>query len=215
MGVRRTASGPARAVRGTDLLVATTSRHKLEEYRALLAGIPFELRSLRDAGIEEDMEETGATFEANARLKAERYRDLSGLLTLADDSGIEVDALDGKPGVHSRRWAGGVEDAERNRLLLAKLAGMPDERRTARYRCVIAIAEPGRPTVLVSGTCEGLIAREPRGAGGFGYDPIFFVPELGQTLGEVSPEVKNRVSHRGRAAQAARHILEQRHVPRL
>jgi XTP/dITP diphosphohydrolase len=191
----------------SSLLIATTSPHKLEEYRALLAGIPFQLRSLRDVGIDEDVEETGTTFEANASLKAERYRDLSGLLTLADDSGIEVDALGGQPGIHSRRWAGDVNDTERNRLLLAKLQGFPEQKRTARYRCVIAIAAPGRQTQLVSGICEGVIAPEPCGSGGFGYDPLFYVPELGQTLGQAPPEVKNSLSHRGRAAQAARELL--------
>lgn len=190
-----------------SLLIATTSGHKLEEYRALLVGIPFELRSLRDAGIDEDVDETGETFEANARLKAEHYRDLSGLLTLADDSGIEVDALGGEPGVNSRRWAGDVDDAERNRRLLARLADVPEDQRTARYRCVIALAEPGRDTVFVTGSCEGVIAHEPRGSGGFGYDPLFYVPELGQTLGEAPAEVKNRLSHRGRAARRAREVL--------
>jgi len=190
------------------LLVATTSQHKLEEYRALLAGLPFEVRSLKDAGIDEDVEETGDTFEANARLKAERYRDLSGLLTLADDSGIEVDALGGEPGVHSRRWAGDVSDEHRNEVLLSKLAGLPDERRTTRYRCVIALTAPEHETVFASGACEGIIAPEPCGSNGFGYDPIFYVPELGQTLGEAVPEVKNGLSHRGRAAAAARKLLE-------
>lgn len=190
------------------LLVATQNRHKLEEYRSLLAGLPFELRSLHDAGIDEDVEETGATFEDNARLKAERYRDLTGLLALADDSGIEIDALGGEPGVHSKRWAGDVSDAERNRLILQRLKDTLDEARTARFRCTIAIAEPGRPTRVVAGTVEGVVACEPRGANGFGYDPIFFVPELGQTLGEVPPEVKNGLSHRARAAADARQLLE-------
>jgi len=189
------------------LLVATQNRHKLEEYRSLLAGLPFELLSLHDVGIDEDVEETGGTFEENARLKAERYRELSSLLTLADDSGIEIDALGGEPGVHSRRWAGDVDDAERNRLTLERLERVPDERRTARYRCVIAIAEPGRETRLVTGTSEGVIAHGPRGNQGFGYDPIFYVPELGQTMGEMAPEVKNGLSHRGRAAHAARELL--------
>lgn len=183
----------------------------MEEYRALLAGLPFELRSLHEAGIDEDVEETGATFEENARLKAERYRDLSGLLTLADDSGLEVDALAGEPGVRSRRWAGEVSDEERNRLLLERLAGLPDESRTARYRCVIALAAPGRPTTTVEGTCEGRIAQQALGKNGFGYDSIFFAPELGQTFGEAPPELKNRLSHRGRAAQAARRILGARY----
>ncbi len=192
------------------LLVATTSRHKLEEYRALLAGLPFELRSLSETAINADVEETGESFEANARLKAEHYAQLSGMLTLADDSGLEVDALGGEPGVHSKRWAGDVNDGERNALLLKQLMGVPDAERTARYRCVIALAEPGRETVTLEGACEGRIAYEPRGSDGFGYDPLFFVPELGQTFGEAPSEVKNRLSHRGRAAQAARVSLSRR-----
>ncbi|MFI5268314.1 MAG: RdgB/HAM1 family non-canonical purine NTP pyrophosphatase [Chloroflexota bacterium] len=192
------------------LLVATTSQHKLEEYRALLAGLPFELRSLADAGIDEDIEETGATFEENARLKAERYRDLSGLLTLADDSGLEVDALNGQPGVHSKRWAGDVSDDDRNVRLLELLADVPEAERTARYRCVIALAEPGCQTLLAEGSCEGRIAHNPVGTNGFGYDPLFFVPELDQTFGQARPKVKNRLSHRGRAVQAGRRLLENR-----
>jgi XTP/dITP diphosphohydrolase len=196
------------------LLVATTSQHKLEEYRALFAGLPFELRSLSDAGIDEDVDETGATFEANAILKAERYRDLSGLLTLADDSGLEVDGLGGQPGVHSKRWAGDeATDEDRNAFLLERLAGLADGERMARYRCVIALAEPGCKTVTVEGSCQGQIAATPSGTHGFGYDPLFFVPELGETFGEVTPEVKNRLSHRGRAAAAARLVLERLEAP--
>jgi XTP/dITP diphosphohydrolase len=191
-----------------SLLVATTSRHKLEEYRELLAGLPFALLTLADAGIDEDVEETETTFEDNARLKAERYAALSGLLTLADDSGLEVDALGGEPGVHSKRWAGDdASDEDRNRLLLERLREVPEERRTARYRCVIAIASPGAAARTVEGACEGRIAKACSGANGFGYDPLFFVPELGQTFGEAPPEVKNRLSHRGRAAARAREVL--------
>lgn len=191
------------------LLVATTSRHKLEEYRELLAGLPFEVLALGDVGIEEDVEETGLTFEANARLKAEHYSGLSGLLTLADDSGLEVDELDGEPGINSKRWAGDdASDEDRNRLLLERLAGVPEERRTARYRCVIAVAAPGGETRTVEGSCEGLIDGGPSGCNGFGYDPLFLVPELGVTFGVAAPEIKNRLSHRGRAARAARTVLE-------
>ncbi len=190
------------------LLVATTSRHKLEEYRELLAGLPYELRSLADMGIDDDVEETEPTFEANARIKAEHYSGLSGLLTLADDSGLEVDALGGEPGIHSKRWAGDeASDDDRNRLLLERLSGVPSERRTARYRCVIALAAPGLSTRTVEGSCEGRIAEDTSGANGFGYDPLFFVPELGVTFGIARPEVKNRLSHRGRAAQEARAVL--------
>ncbi|MDE3075902.1 MAG: RdgB/HAM1 family non-canonical purine NTP pyrophosphatase [Chloroflexota bacterium] len=193
------------------LLIATKNPHKVQEYRELLAGLRYTLRSLNDLGIEEDVEEAGDSFEANARLKAERYAELSGLLTLADDSGLEVDALGGEPGVQSRRWAGErVTDAERNQSLLERLQDVPEGRRTARFRCAIAIAEPGRPTLVVEGRCAGSIASEPRGSHGFGYDPVFFVSELGQTLGQAPAAVKNRVSHRARAARAARAALQER-----
>ena len=189
------------------LVVATQNLHKLEEYRDLLAGIPFQPCSLADLHIDQDVDETGDTFEANARLKAEAYRDLTGMLCLADDSGIEVDALNREPGVRSHRWAGDVDDAERNRRLLERIRDVPDERRSGRFRCAIALAEPGRETAVVEGRIEGRIAWEPSGSNGFGYDPLFFVPELGITLGQAAPEVKNRLSHRARAAQAAREIL--------
>jgi XTP/dITP diphosphohydrolase len=191
-----------------SLLVATTSQHKLEEYRELLAGLPLELRGLADMGIDEDVEETEPTFEDNARLKAEHYSGLSGLLTLADDSGLEVDALGGEPGVQSKRWAGDeASDEDRNRLLLERLVDVPVERRTARYRCVIAVAGPDIVTRTVAGSCEGRIAAAPSGSNGFGYDPLFYVSELGMTFGVAPPEVKNRLSHRGRAAQAATAVL--------
>ncbi|HEU0167194.1 MAG TPA: RdgB/HAM1 family non-canonical purine NTP pyrophosphatase [Chloroflexota bacterium] len=191
------------------LVVATQNRHKLEEYRDLLAGMPFELCSLADLGVSDDVDETGTTFEENARIKAEAYRDLTGTLCLADDSGIEVDAINREPGVHSRRWAGDVDDAERNRLLLERIKDVPEERRTGRFRCAIAVAEPGRETVVVEGAVEGRIAWEPKGPNGFGYDPIFFVPELGMTLGEAPAAVKNGLSHRARAAAKAKAVLPQ------
>lgn len=194
----------------TSLLVATTNLHKLEEYRELLADLPLRLLGLADVAITQDVDETGDTFEENARLKAERYAELSGLLTLADDSGLEVDALGGQPGVHSRRWAGDVTDAQRNAALLARLLMVPDALRTGRFRCAIAVAEPGRDTVVVEGRCEGHIAWQPRGEHGFGYDPLFQPKALQQTLGEVPAEVKNRLSHRAQAACAARDLLRQR-----
>lgn len=200
------AEGRAREGRAV-LLVGTGNQHKVEEYRALLAGLPFEARSAAEAGIEVEVEETGETFEANARLKAERYRDLSGLPALADDSGLEVDALNGEPGVHSKRWAGPVSDSQRNAALLARLEGVPTEGRGARFRCAIALARPGHETVVVEGSLEGVIASEPRGQFGFGYDPVFFVPSLGRTLGEALPDVKNMLSHRARATAKAREVL--------
>lgn len=194
------------------LVIATTSAHKARELGQLLADAPFALTSLSDLGITYDVPETGATFAANATLKALAYAEMTGLLTLADDSGLEVDALDGAPGVYSKRWAGeDATDEERNRLLLERLAGLPDAQRGARYRCSIAIAapEPRGLIGVVEGVFEGRIAREPVGHGGFGYDPIFFVPEQGRTVGQMSAEEKHAISHRARAARAALPLLEQ------
>ncbi len=194
-----------------DLLIATTNPHKIEEFREILGDLPYRLVSPRDIGLDIEVEETGTTFAENARLKAIAYADASGLLALADDSGLEIDALGGEPGVYSARWAGeGVSYPERFQMLFARLAGVPPEKRTARYRCAIAIAEPAPRGLIgeVDGTLEGLIAEEPRGTGGFGYDPIFYVPEKGRTVGEMSAEEKHRISHRARAAAAARKVLD-------
>jgi XTP/dITP diphosphohydrolase len=202
------------------LLVATRSVHKLAELRELLALDRGELMSLNDLGIEGDVDETGSTFEANARLKARHGARVSGLPTLADDSGLEVDELDGGPGVRTRRYAGeNATDNENNAKLLAALDGLPPERRGARYVCVLALALPdgagprgGLPMRLVRGTCRGRIAPAPRGTGGFGYDPIFepaSEPPGGRTLGEWSQAAKNEISHRGRAARRMQPILRE------
>jgi XTP/dITP diphosphohydrolase len=192
-----------------DLLVATTNLHKLEEYRAIFSDLPYRLLSLRDIWLDMDVEETGTTFAENAELKARSYAQASGLLTLADDSGLEIDALGGAPGVYSARFAGkDTSYEERFRLILERLKGLPTEQRGARFRCVIAIAEPSGATRLVEGVIEGVIADAPRGERGFGYDPIFLVPEIGMTTAELTAEDKNRISHRGRAAQLARVLLE-------
>ncbi|HEX9037349.1 MAG TPA: RdgB/HAM1 family non-canonical purine NTP pyrophosphatase [Ktedonobacterales bacterium] len=193
------------------LLIATTNPHKVEEFRGLLAGLPYELVSLTDLGIAADVEETGTTFAENAVIKAVAYAEMSGLPALADDSGLEVDALDGAPGLYSARWAGPeVTYAVRNRLIVERLAGLPDERRGARYLCAIAIAEPPPRGLfgVVEGRLEGRIADAPAGEGGFGYDPIFLVPEDGRTVGQMSADEKSRISHRARAAWAARPLLE-------
>ena len=192
-----------------DLLVATTNLHKLEEYRAIFSDLPYRLLSLRDIRLDLDVEETGTTFAENAELKARTYAQASGLLALADDSGLEIDALGGAPGVYSARFAGkDTSYEERFRLILERLKGLPIEQRAARFRCVIAIAEPSGDTGLVEGVIEGVIADAPRGERGFGYDPIFLVPEIGMTTAELTAEDKNRISHRGRAAQLARVLLE-------
>jgi len=178
-----------------------------------LGSLPqVELLSLDDVGIADEVEETGATFEANARLKARAYARLSGMATLADDSGIEVDALHGGPGVRTRRYAGDhATDGENNAKLLAALAGLPPDRRGARYVCVLALARPdgagprgGLPLVLTRGTCRARIAAAPQGSGGFGYDPIFepaAEPPGGRTLGLYSAAEKHAISHRARAAR--------------
>jgi XTP/dITP diphosphohydrolase len=187
------------------ILVATHNRGKLREYAALLADLPAEWVALDDVGINVEVEETGSTFEQNALLKAEAYGRLSGLPTLADDSGLEVDALGGEPGVQSARYAGpDASDADRYHLLLERMKDIPDERRGARFRCVVALYMPDGRTYAAEGVCEGRIARAPRGTHGFGYDPVFLVDECGMTMAELPPEVKNRISHRARAIQAFR-----------
>ena len=186
------------------LLIATRNAGKMRELRQLLGGVHYEIVSLDDLGIADEIAETGATFEENAALKAEGCSRLSGLLTLADDSGLEVDALGGAPGVRSARYAGAdASDADRVSLLLKNLANTPSDDRSARFRCVIAIAAPGARTRFYAGVCEGRIAPAPRGDNGFGYDPIFAFPELGMTMAELPTERKNAVSHRARAAKKA------------
>jgi XTP/dITP diphosphohydrolase len=195
------------------ILVATHNAGKLREYADLLAdvapgGDPVEWVSLADLGIEADVEETGKTCEENARLKAAAYARQSGLLTLADDSGLEVDALDGGPGVRSARFGGpGLDDAGRYRLLLENLEGVPDAERGARFRCVVAVSTPEGEVHTAEGICEGRIAHQPRGEHGFGYDPVFYVESRGATMAELGPAVKNRISHRARALEAIRPTL--------
>jgi XTP/dITP diphosphohydrolase len=203
------------------LLVATHSPHKLAELRELLRLDRGELVRLGDLDIDDDPAETGETFETNARIKARFAARRTGLPSLADDSGLEVDALDGGPGVRTRRYAGpNATDAANNAKLLAALDGLPPERRGARYVCVLALAVPGPatgsrdavPIRTVRGTTRGRIATEPRGDGGFGYDPIFEPegePPGGRTFGQWSAARKNAVSHRGRAARRMAPILRE------
>ena len=191
------------------LLLATTNRHKVEEFRAIFADLPFTLLSLNDIQLDMDVEETGTTFRENAELKARAYAQASGMLYLADDSGLEIDALGGAPGVYSARFAGPEATyEERFDILLKQLRDVPMEGRTARFRCVISLAEPSGYLHSVDGTIEGVIADAPRGKNGFGYDPIFLVPDLGKTTAELTAEQKNKISHRGRAAHLARELLE-------
>jgi len=204
------------------LLVATRNPGKVRELRDILARYPeLDVVGLEDLGVpespDEDAVEAFETFEENAQAKARYYAALTGELTLADDSGICVDALDGAPGVRSRRFAGEEEsrgvrqDEANNRLLLRLLAGVPPERRTARYVCVAALAGQGWDDVFV-GTCDGVVIDAPRGNGGFGYDPLFWMPEEGMTFGELPPARKSEVSHRGRAVRAAAEALLERRV---
>ena len=189
------------------LLIATHNAGKLAELRDLLRGVPYTLVSLSDVGIELDVDETGQTLEENAALKATTYAQLAGLLTLADDSGLEVDALDGAPGVHSARYAGpNATDADRIAKLLHNIAPHPQPW-SARFRCVIAIAAPEGDTELHGGACEGVIIPHPRGDNGFGYDPIFYIPEQTRTMAELTDAEKNTVSHRAIAARKAADAL--------
>jgi XTP/dITP diphosphohydrolase len=192
----------------TKLLIATHNSGKVKEYQKLLAGLPLELTHLAEEGLDMEVAETGESFAENAILKANAYARASGLLTLADDSGLEVDALNGEPGIHSARYAGSeASDEERYQLLLENLKDVPWERRTARFRCVIAVATPDGEVRTAEGTCEGIIAFEPQGEHGFGYDPVFYLPEHGRTMAELPPQTKNNISHRARAAQEARNWL--------
>jgi XTP/dITP diphosphohydrolase len=194
---------------GYKLLLATNNEGKIREYRSLLSGVACELVTLADAGINTEVNEIGASLEENARLKATALAAESHLTALADDSGLEVDALDGKPGPLSARYAGeGASDEEKVNYLLSKLKNVPWEKRSARFRCVIAIATPNGGIELCSGECRGIIAFEPRGEHGFGYDPIFYLPELNKTMAELPQEIKNQVSHRGQAARKAYQLLE-------
>jgi XTP/dITP diphosphohydrolase len=191
------------------LLLATNNEGKVREYKSLLSGVPFELVTPAEVGIKAEVAETGKSFEENATLKATTLAAESQLLTLADDSGLEVDALGGEPGTLSARYAGeNASDSDRVNYLLAKMQEVPEEKRQARFRCVIAIATPRGKVELCSGECDGVIALKPRGNRGFGYDPIFYLPELGKTMAELPPDEKNRISHRGRAAAKAREVLE-------
>lgn len=194
------------------LLVATGNPGKLREYQGLLRDAPYRLVSLRDAGITDEVEETGETFAENAWLKASGYAAMSGLLTLADDSGLEVDALGGDPGVRSARYGGDAceSDSDRVALLLRNLEGVPWERRTARFRCVINVVRPNagdsRSTaklVSVVGSVAGMVQYKPVGDDGFGYDPVVFLPSFGRTVAQLTMEEKNRISHRGSAAARA------------
>lgn len=190
------------------LLIATHNQGKVAEYRKILADLPLEITFLTELGIHDAVEETEETFEGNAVLKARTYTQMTGLWTWADDSGLEVDALDGQPGVYSARYGGaGATDRERYEKLLAALSRYPRGSWTARFRCVVAIATPSGQVETRSGAVEGVITDQPRGQYGFGYDPVFYMPDFNKTMAELHPDVKNNISHRAKAAAAAKTLL--------
>lgn len=193
----------------TKLLIATNNPGKLREYQEILADLPVTLTWPAAEGLTLDPEETGQTFAENAIIKATAFARASGLLTLADDFGLEIDALGGEPGVYSARYGGTAKDDQvgRYQLVLTKLAGIPPEQRTARFRCVVALADGAHLLGTAQGAVEGTIAFEPQGSNGFGYDPIFCVSELNCTMAELPSAQKHRISHRARAVQAARPLL--------
>ena len=190
------------------LLLATTSAGKLREWQALLADVPLQLVSLRDVGIDFDVEETGSTYAANALIKAEAYGAASQLLTLAEDSGLSVAALNGQPGVRSARWEGD-DYVHKNALLIHLLANKKGAERACRHICVVILRHPDGRRWRVRGEVRGQIAFQTAGSGGFGYDPIFYIPRWKQTLAQVAVDEKDRISHRGRAAGRVRAILRE------
>lgn len=194
------------------LIAATRNRGKLEEIAQILEQFPFNVVSMAEAGVADDIEETGSSFEENALIKAKKVWEAMGTgeIVLADDSGLEVDYLDGAPGVYSARYAGeGASDADRNRKLLGVLAGVPADKRSARFVCAIAMVFPDGNDLIVRGTCEGMIAFEPAGTNGFGYDPLFYVPSVGATIAQMDAETKNKISHRGNALRQLAERLKQ------
>ncbi|MDX1412990.1 MAG: RdgB/HAM1 family non-canonical purine NTP pyrophosphatase [Candidatus Promineifilaceae bacterium] len=192
-------------------LVATHNAGKLKEYSEILGSLGIDFFSLADMGIKLEVDETGITFKENAILKSATYARESGLITLAEDSGLEVDALAGEPGIFTARYGGqGLTSEQRYMYLLGKLSNLSIEERKARFRCVIAICNPnGGLYGTASGICEGAIAKEPRGIGGFGYDPVFLLPEYGLTMAQLDPSDKHAISHRGRALKAIEPLVQQ------
>lgn len=181
-------------------IAATKNKGKLKEITGILADFPFRVVSMEQAAIYMDIEENGNTFEENALIKARNVSKATGEIVMADDSGLVVDYLNGAPGIYSARFAGdGATDEERNSKLLGLLEGIPFDKRTARFICAVAVVFPDGRFFTVEGSCEGYIGNRPSGENGFGYDPLFYIPEYGMTVAEMDSEIKNRISHRGRA----------------
>jgi XTP/dITP diphosphohydrolase len=192
-----------------DVVLATRNRHKGAELAELLADLPFRIRTMDEFPDVPDVVEDGETCEANAVKKARAVSDATGLLAVADDTGLEVDALGGRPGVYAARYAGMQATYEDNwKKLLREMTGVPRDRRTAHFVTVAAVASPSDVVAVTTGRLDGLIAEEPVGERGFGYDPVFYVPELGKTLAELSGEEKNRISHRAKAFAQVRDLLQ-------
>ena len=197
-----------------DLVIATSNQHKLKEFKAILKGFPLTILSLKDFPDIPAVVEDGKSFYENALKKALTVARHTDKITVADDSGIEVDALDGKPGIYSARFAGeDATDALNNTKLLKELEGVSSDKRGACFKCVLVIAQPDGETAFVEGACRGTIIHEARGEYGFGYDPLFLVPEYDKTFSEITPEEKNKISHRARALEKLLKILP-RYLPR-
>lgn len=191
------------------IIIATKNKGKAKEFERMFLPLGFEVKTLLDFEEMEDIEETGQTFEENAIIKAEAISALTGQVVIADDSGLIVDALDGAPGVYSARYAGPDKNDDANiDKVLKELEGVPNEKRTARFYCALAVAFPNSKTITVHGTCEGSILGERRGNNGFGYDPIFLVTELGLSMAELSPDEKSKISHRGKALKKLEEMLQ-------
>lgn len=194
-----------------SVIIATKNQGKAKEFETLFLPRGFAVKTLLDYPELEDVEETGSNFEENAVLKAETISKLLGVRVIADDSGLEIDALEGRPGVYSARYAGADKDNQANiDKVLEQLLNVPENERTAKFCCALAMAEPGKETLTVFGSCEGRILQEQKGTNGFGYDPIFFVEREGKTMAELSAEEKNRISHRAEAIRKLDEILKER-----
>lgn len=193
------------------ILFATGNENKMKEIRMILSDLGMPIQSMKESGIDVDIVEDGSTFEENAIIKATAIAKMTGDIVLADDSGLEIDYLNKEPGIYSARYAGVDTSYDiKNRMLLDRLEGVPDEKRTARFVCVIACAFPDGTVETARGTIEGIIGHEIAGENGFGYDPIFYLPEYQCTTAELEPEKKNELSHRGKALRAMRAIMEKK-----
>lgn len=195
------------------MIFATGNMGKLREIKDILGDIGEEIISMKEAGIDVDIEENGTTFEENAIIKAKAIMEMTGQMVLADDSGLEVDALNKEPGIYSARYLGTDTPYEvKNQNIIDRLEGVEGDARSARFVCAIAAAFPGGEVIVTRGTIEGVIAKEPAGTNGFGYDPIVYVPEYGMTTGQMEPEAKNKISHRGKALEEMKKILLERNI---